>query len=410
MLQIDHTPSDIIVVDEVHRQPVGKPYLTLAIDVYSRMVAGFYLSMAPPSSASVALCLAHAICPKRNYLAELAIPGSWPVWGKPGTVHVDNAKEFRGQALERGAEQHGISLEWRPVKDPKYGGHIERLVGTVMRWIHSLPGTTFSNPRQRKGYDSEAESALTLKELEIELADFLVNKYHASKHEGIGISPISKWERGIVGTDEEPGLGSMPIPEDPERLLIDFMPMDTRTVQRYGIQWDNITYYDPILDSFINACADDGQTKEKFIVRRDPRDISRIYFYNPADKSYTPLPYRNIGYPPMSLYELNEIRRRLTDEGIKHIDETLIFERLERSRKRIAEAVQKSKSARRAQARSHRSVQAKAPAAPTVRTPEGGSASPPEPRPPVHKPAPTPAEDDIFASPIRPFDEVSMRR
>lgn len=412
MLQIDHTPTDIIVVDEVHRQPMGRPYLTLAIDVYSRMVAGFYLSMDPPSSASVALCLAHAICPKRAYLAELGLPGTWPVWGTPRTVHVDNAKEFRGQALERGAEQHGIDLEWRPVKDPKYGGHIERLVGTVMRWIHSLPGTTFSNTRQRKGYDSEAESALTLRDLEIELADLLVNKYHLDKHDGIGIPPIKKWERGIIGTDDQPGLGLLPIPEDPLRLLIDFMPMETRTVQRYGIQWDNITYYDPILDSFINACGDDGETKEKFTVRRDPRDISRIYFYNPHDKSYTVLPYRNIGHPPMSLYELNEIRRRLTEEGIKHIDEEMIFERLERSRKRIAEAVHKSKSARRAQARSHKSVQAKAPAAPTVRKPAAapgaGSAPPPEPRLP--KPAANAVEDDIFADPVRPFDELGMRR
>jgi transposase InsO family protein len=39
--QIDHTPMDVIVVDEEHRQPIQRPSLTVVIEVYSRMVLGF---------------------------------------------------------------------------------------------------------------------------------------------------------------------------------------------------------------------------------------------------------------------------------------------------------------------------------------------------------------------------------
>lgn len=404
VIMIDHTPMDIIVVDELNRQPIARPYLTIAIDVFSRMVAGLYISFDPPNSASVALCLANTICPKRDYLANLGVPGSWPVWGKPAMVHVDNAKEFRGMALERGAAQHGIDLQWRPPETPNYGGHIERFIGTTMKFVHKLPGTTFSNPKQRKGYDSEAESALTLKELEIELVDFIVNKYHQRVHTGIGVPPIKKWERGIIGTDDEPGLGLMPVPNDGHRLLIDFMPMSERTVQRYGIQWDNITYYDPVLDLYINASDPKDARKQKFIVRRDPRDISCIYFYNPADGSYTRLPYRNIGYPPMSLFELNAIRKHLTDEGVRDIDEGMIFEQLERSRKRVADAVQKSKQARKAQARSHVDARPSTPAASSVKDRPLAIASPT-----LLAPS-SDLEEDIFAQPIRPFDNLGMRR
>lgn len=417
VVMIDHTPVDIIVVDEVHRQPIGKPYITLAIDVFSRMVAGLYLSFDPPNSAAVSLCLANAMCPKREYLATLGVPGNWPVWGKIATVHVDNAKEFRSVALERGAQQHGIDLQWRPPETPHYGGHIERLMGTTMREVHKWPGTTFSNPQKRKGYDSEAESALTLHELEIEIVDFIVNKYHLRPHKGIDVPPIKKWERGITGTDEEPGVGLMPIPGDRMRLQIDFMPLDMRTVQRYGIQWDKIFYYDPVLDSYINACLpDDEDKKRKFLVRRDPRDISKIYFYDPNDNLYVPLPYRNIGYPAMSLYELKEVRKSLAEEGIRDVDESLIFERLERSRKRVAEAVEKSKVARRALARSHAS--AKRAPSPTGRSASSSSApeSKTQSATSVSAAAPPPAvtrqvvEDDIFAEPVMPFDELGMRR
>src|SRR5271166_6315532 len=39
--QIDHTPMDVIVVDEEHRRPIQRPSLTVVIDVCSRMVLGF---------------------------------------------------------------------------------------------------------------------------------------------------------------------------------------------------------------------------------------------------------------------------------------------------------------------------------------------------------------------------------
>lgn len=413
IVMIDHTPVDIIVVDEVYRRPIGRPYLTLAIDVYSRIVAGLYLSMDPPNSASVSLCLANAMCPKREYLATLGIPGNWPVWGKIATVHVDNAKEFQSIALERGAQQHGIDLQWRPPATPHYGGHIERLMGTTMREVHKLPGTTFSNPAERKGYDSEAESALTLRELETELVDFFVNKYHLRPHKGIGVPPLKKWERGITGTDDEPGVGLMPIPGDRTRLQIDFMPSDMRTVQRYGIQWDNIFYYDPVLDSYINATdPGDEREKRKFLVRRDPRDISKIYFCDPATDLYVPVPYRNIGYPAISLFELKEVRKRLTEEGIRDIDEALIFDRLERSRKRVAQAVETSKAARKAQARSHSSatqpVRTKASAVANV---PNHPALQPALQARAAEPLIAPQEvDDIFADPVTPFEELGMRR
>jgi putative transposase len=51
--QIDHTTSILIVVDEETRLPIGRPYLTIAIDICTRMVAGFHLSLDAPSSASV---------------------------------------------------------------------------------------------------------------------------------------------------------------------------------------------------------------------------------------------------------------------------------------------------------------------------------------------------------------------
>ena len=47
-VQADHTPVDVIVVDEKHRLPAGRPYLTIAIDVCSRCVLGMVVTLEAP--------------------------------------------------------------------------------------------------------------------------------------------------------------------------------------------------------------------------------------------------------------------------------------------------------------------------------------------------------------------------
>ncbi|MEU6586100.1 hypothetical protein [Nocardia sp. NPDC046763] len=52
-VQIDHTPADVIVVDEFHRLPIGRPYVTAAIDEATRCVPGLVVTLEAPSAASV---------------------------------------------------------------------------------------------------------------------------------------------------------------------------------------------------------------------------------------------------------------------------------------------------------------------------------------------------------------------
>ena len=82
-VQIDHTVMDLIVVDDRDRQPIGRPYLTVAIDVCSRCLVGMVVTLEPPSAVSVGLCLAHAAGDKRPWLERLGIDAAWTMSGKP---------------------------------------------------------------------------------------------------------------------------------------------------------------------------------------------------------------------------------------------------------------------------------------------------------------------------------------
>src|SRR5947209_4564878 len=63
-VEIDHTKLDLFVIDPRTKLPIGRPTLTLAIDKYTRMVLGFYLSFHGPGFLAVMHCLRHAILPK----------------------------------------------------------------------------------------------------------------------------------------------------------------------------------------------------------------------------------------------------------------------------------------------------------------------------------------------------------
>ncbi len=350
VVQIDHTPVDLMLVDDVHRRPVGRPWVTLAIDVFSRMVTGFSVSFDPPGALAVGLCLAHAILPKDTWLARHEIATPWPVWGIMDTVHADNAKEFRGSMLHKACEDYRIDLHWRPVGRPHFGGHIERLLGTLNHEIHTLPGSTFANPMAKGAYDSEQHAAMTLSEFERWLSILIVEIYHQRLHSELDMTPLQKYEAGIFGTDERPGRG---LPErllDETELRLNFMPYTERTVQPHGMVIDEIQYYDDVVKPWIHSTDphdSTGKRKRKFIVRRDPRDISRVYFYDPELKQYFEIPYRNTAHPPISIWELREVRRKLKDEGRKSVNEDLIFDAYNRLRVLEAEAVHETKKARR---------------------------------------------------------------
>ena len=126
------------------------------------------------------------------------------------------------------------------------------------------------------------------------------------------------------------------------------MPFELRAVLDYGVQIDKIHYYSDVLRVWINAPdPNDSKRKRKFMFRRDPRDLSQIWFYDPELATYYAIPYRNLSHPPISIWELREARKRAEDAGVKEIDEQAIFDAYDRMRDIETTAVKTSKAVRR---------------------------------------------------------------
>jgi len=318
VVQIDHTQVDVIVVDEVAREAVGRPWITLAIDVVTRMVTGFHLAVEPPSRTSIGLCLLHAVYDKTAWLAERGIDAPWPIGGLPEGLHVDNGADFRSRAFERAYRNHGIQIRWRPIGEPHFGGHIERLIGTAMGAVQLLPGSTFNNPADRGSYKSVSAARMTLRELERWIAWEIAGNYHQRVHRALNRPPIAVWR-------EHEDNVHLRLPVDRLQFWVAFLPEEERNLRRDGIHFCNIRYWSDTL------AADVGHSKEKLLIKYDPRDLSRIFVRRPSGR-FVEARYRDLGWPPITLAEQRAVMRLLRAQGRREVDEALLFKTALRQR------------------------------------------------------------------------------
>lgn len=343
IVQIDHAIIDLIVVSPLTRQVIGRPWITLAIDVFTRCVVGYYMSFDPPDQTSVALTLEHSCLPKEKWLLSIGLDGKvkYPIFGKMTRIAWDNAKTFKTRSLLAQCERYGIEVRPRPVRKPHYGAYIERYIGTMMGAVHLLPGTTFSNPKQRGDYPSEKKAVLSLVELEQWLALQIVGVYHNSPHGGlVGKTPAQVWEQSWVS---EQGVARFtPIIGDPRDFTLGFLPAVDRKIGRTGIQLHSLHYWDPALTPFIN----DGIEHR---VHFSQRDLTKVFLYAAGDYIDVPLLDRSRG--PFSWWELRDIRSHMREQGKKAASESELFEALELQRGILLEAAKTSKKARRKAAR-----------------------------------------------------------
>lgn len=286
--QIDHTLVDVIICDDMAREPLGRPWVTLLIDLCTRVILSYYLSWHAPSRVSVAATLAYAVADKQSYLKRIGCGDvRHPFSGKPQAIHADNAKEFKSASMIKGCDKNRIELKWRPYGRKHYGGHVERLIGTIMTTeVHFLPGTTYSNTLQRKEYNSEKKSTMTFKEFGQWFAR-QVAIYHSEKHSGIGVAPGDAWFNHFG----ERGAAPMSTRQI-EEFKLDFLPGDNRKIGTKGILLKNNYYYSPEL------LPHAGETLP---VKYDPLSLRKIWVW--LNGQYVECPFSDMTKDDLILEE-----------------------------------------------------------------------------------------------------------
>ncbi|MED5509222.1 MAG: transposase family protein [Pseudomonadota bacterium] len=324
IVEIDHTPVDLMVVDEESRIPLGRPTLTSLIDKFSRMVVGFYFSFTPPSTLSVIECLRHAILPKTG-LKELypSLNNDWPAHGIPETIVVDNGKEFFSADFKEIIRSLGMNIVRSPVKNPTYKGAVERHFRSVADdLLKNKPGKTFSNIFEKGEYDPKKHAVISLSSL-IEITHlWIVDQINDTPNRSINTTPRRKWDSAI-------SLYPVRLPKSIEAFNLSLGKITTRKIQHYGIDFESLRYNSDEL-SLIRR-----QHTGEVTIKYDPNDLSRIYVLNPLEPEYLVVPCNDLPYAYKTLYQHKLIKQftRKQNQSINH-------DNLMRAEQRIAEIIE----------------------------------------------------------------------
>jgi putative transposase len=224
---------------------------------------GYYVSFGDPSIFTCGRTVANAVLPKQPVLDHLGIELPYPMRGFFRRLHADQAKPHRAEAFRRACLRNSIDPDVRKPGPAHHGGHIERLIGTMVGKMRVLPGATGSNTSARDGYDAEKDAAMTLSEFEEWLVLQIID-YHHTPHTALDeLCPQQAWDQAVL--DHGPLL---PISLDAEKLFLQFLPTMERTVQSRGVQIDFRFYWHPKLANRIG---------QKITVSYDRRTVRHVY-------------------------------------------------------------------------------------------------------------------------------------
>jgi len=84
-----------------------------------------------------------------------------------------------------------------------------------------------------------------------------------------------------------------------------------------------------------------------FLIRRDPRDISRIWVLEPEGQHYLEIHYRTLSHPAVTLWEQRQALAKLRQLGREQVDESALFRMIGQMREIVTTAQKATRKARR---------------------------------------------------------------
>lgn len=288
--EIDATIADVILVSDHDRnQPVGRPTVYIVIDVFSRLIVGWYIGFENPSYVAAIQSLYLALNDKKHLFKDLEIETdnfSWPTPGLPEAILADRG-ELIGHQIEGLESSYRVRIE----NTPPYRGDAKGIVEQRFRTLQAefkkfTPGEVIGpTVRKRGGKNYWLDGKLTISEFtEIIVSSIVMRNF---------VDPMSKYDRA---KDMPADLPSIPIhlwnwglqnrtgrlrKANAESVRIALLPRNQASVSAQGICIFGVYYSGPEIVELGWMHRSDKSTRPKKVeVAFDPNFADEIYLFH----------------------------------------------------------------------------------------------------------------------------------
>ena len=356
--EIDATIADIYLLSDSDRQSiVGRPVIYFVVDVFSRMIAGFYTGFENPSYATSMQALKMAVTDKQDYCKKYGINISadeWPCIGLPDALLADRG-ELLGHQIETLEKSFSVRIE----TTPPYRGDLKPVVERYFKTMQAkfkpfAPGVvTGVKERKKGGRDYRLDAALTIKEFtKIILHSVLMyNQTHQLRHYDrdsdmpldLPAVPLELWNWGLQHRTGK--LRSV----SEKSLHIALLPRKNATLSDLGIKlFGNYYSCSEIRDLGWLHRKNSIHRPKSLVVAYDLLDANTIYiFYEKDSLKYweAHLSDRSREFKGCSFWEVWQIQQEQKKTvAAQEVKSDLGLERLERTIESIIQNAVESKS------------------------------------------------------------------
>jgi len=257
---IDHTELDVELLCSSTGRNLGRPWLTILIDAFSRRLPAIFLSFDPPSYRSCMMVMRE--CVRR--------------FGRfPQILVVDGGKEFDSVYFETLLARYECTKKTRPPAKPRFGSVCERLFGTNTQLIYSLSGNTQITKNVRQvtvGVDPKNHAVWTLERLHARLCEWAYEFYDTTLHPALGQTPRDSFALGLQRSGHRL---HRQIPYNDEFRMMTLPTTAKGTARIYPGKGVKINY----LHYWSTAFRDPATEHSRVPVRYDPCDAGVAYAY-----------------------------------------------------------------------------------------------------------------------------------
>jgi putative transposase len=333
-VEVDETQIPFMVIDPERLLPIGRPWLIWAIDVFTRLIIGFYLSFVRPSYTEFMQCLLHAIKPK-GYVKEKYpdVINDWLPCGLFESVFTDNAKIYYSGGFKDAVSHLGGSVEYSRRFMASDKPFVERSFLTYARRIlRKYPGTTFSNVFEKADYDPGKHALVPMDVLQEITHLWIIDVYSRSYHRGLKDVPARVWETSI---NKYPTV----LPYDVHELDVLLGYVAWRKVGKV-IEIFGLLYSCDAL-----AVVREQLMGEKGKIKFNPEDLSLIWLFDPKNGIYMPVPALDQDYTRgLSLWAHNIIKAYAKRIAMDYVNRDDLCRARDTINQVVAEGIEKMKS------------------------------------------------------------------
>ena len=260
---MDATQADIYLVSRQDRSiVVGRPYIYLAVDTATHLIAGVYVGFSCDETAVMA-CIEQAASDKVEYCSRCGIeitPEQWPSVGMPSEIITDKGREFFGPRMSELCRRYGLEVLTLPPFRPDFKGTVEKSIDLLQQRYKPMlrgRGVIEDDAQERWATDYRTQATLDLDDFARVVIYSIL--YLNSGRLIEGKTPAEIW------LELSPRLMAV----DPQELHIQTLPRDTAKLTLKGIRFNRMWY-----------APDDAEgltIGDTYTIAYDPADLYIIY-------------------------------------------------------------------------------------------------------------------------------------